>query len=527
MSMSRWIARAYPVLFVLVPILNFAANNPDQFGPRDLFPLAGLAVAGCLALYAIVALVLRRRGPEGLAPFIVFLAVLWFFGYRLVVQRVDPDASNPPHALLMPLGLAITGAAVWLVHRRAALLDGLGRFLTLMGVLLLGWSSVQIASGWRQGRETIARSALARDLARPIEGPATVKGPERDIYLIVLDEYANSAVMRERLGYDNRPFEDSLRALGFYVPRFVGSNYAHTLLSLPSMLNSAHLTRLEREVGARVKHPALPNYILRHSRVASYLEARGYRYVFFPSHWWYSTSDIAMADEEFRPWSGFDLTRMMTSGELQRTVRGASVLYYLDPDHRWEAAHVRRSLQGVADIPAVAGPTFTFAHILKPHDPYVFDRNCGVLKRQREDDDIGPYVEQVECLNRLVLATVHEILERSTVPPIILLQGDHGTSTLGATGYDDPADVPAAAARERLGAFGAYYLPAGGSKEFGDTVTVVNVLGNVLRYYFDADLPRSGDDQYMSPADFPYEFRRLDARWLAGDHSVPVIRAGR
>ena len=173
-------------------------------------------------------------------------------------------------------------------------------------------------------------------------------------------------------------------------------------------------------------------------------------------------------------------------------------------------------------------PTFTFAHILKPHDPYVFDRSCGVMERRPDVDEIGPYVEQVQCINRLVLATVREILRRSTVPPIILLQGDHGTSTFGATGYDDPADVPAAAARERFGAFGAYYLPDGGAKAFGDTVTVVNVLGNVLRYYFGARLPRAADDQYMSPANFPYEFRRLDARWLAGDHSaVPVLRAGR
>ena len=282
MSMSRWIARTYPVLFVLVPILNFAANNPDQFGPRDLFPLAGLVVAGCLAVYAITALVLRGRAPEGLPPFIALLAVVWFFGYRQVVQRVDPDGSSPPHLLLVTLGLALTVAIVWWVRRRPILLDGVGRYTTLMGVLLLGWSSVQIASGWRQGRSAIAQSALARDLARPIEGPTTVRGPERDIYLIVLDEYANAAVMRERLGYDNRPFEDSLRALGFYLPRFAGSNYAHTLLSLPSLLNSAHLTRLEREVGAQVKHPALPNHLLRHSRVPSYLEERGYRYVFSP-----------------------------------------------------------------------------------------------------------------------------------------------------------------------------------------------------------------------------------------------------
>ena len=81
----------------------------------------------------------------------------------------------------------------------------------------------------------------------------------------------------------------SLRALGFYVPRVVRSNYLHTLLSLPSLLNAAHLTALEQEIGAKVKHPRLPNYLLEHARVIQYLQQRGYEYVFFPSDWWHST----------------------------------------------------------------------------------------------------------------------------------------------------------------------------------------------------------------------------------------------
>jgi hypothetical protein len=181
----------------------------------------------------------------------------------------------------------------------------------------------------------------------------------------------------------------------------------------------------------------------------------------------------------------------------------------------------------MAEVPRSEGPAFAFAHIMKPHDPYVFDRECRTLRRGADHDDVGPYLEQLQCLNRMVLATVRLILERSEVPPIILLQGDHGTLLLHATGYADPGKVPPEAARERLGAFGAYYLPGGGAAAFGDTVTVVNVMGNVLRYYFGAGLPRASDAQYISPAEFPYDFRRVDAEWLSGEDSVSAIGAGR
>ena len=153
--------------------------------------------------------------------------------------------------------VAVSVALVSWIRRRERLLDGMGRFLTLMSALLVIYAGIQITTGWLRGRQAIEQSALAARLAQPIPGPATVPAPKRDIYLIVLDEYANSSVLRERFGYDNRPFEDSLRALGFYIPPVVRSNYVHTLLSLPSMLNAAHLVELEKELGPETKHPAI------------------------------------------------------------------------------------------------------------------------------------------------------------------------------------------------------------------------------------------------------------------------------
>jgi hypothetical protein len=527
-GMSRRVTKAYPYLLALVPILYYAVKSMGQFEPWVLALLLGIVLVGCGLVYALAALATARRGPAALPPFVALLAVAWFFAYPILSRKLSGNAVYVAHAILIPAGLVLSLALLWWIRRRGRLLEGMGRLLTLMGALLVGWSTIQIGAGWLRGHRAITHSALARKLARPIEGPATPAQPQRDIYLIVLDEYANSDVLRERFGYDNRPFEDSLRALGFHVPRLVRSNYFHTLLSLPSLLNSAHLASLERELGPKNTRFALPNYLLEHNRVAPYLEARGYRYVFFPSLWWHSTRTSSVADAEFRPWTGFDLLRAMSGGELQRRVGGMSVLRYLDRDHRWEADHARRTFKGLAALPRAGGPVFAFAHILKPHDPYVFDRECRTLDRQKEVDDVAPYLEQVECVNRLVLDTVREILRASEVPPIILLQGDHGTRLLDATkGYPSSEQVPPAAARERFGAFGAYYLPDGGAAAFGDTVTVVNVLGNVLRYYFGARLPRAGDEQYISPADFPYAFRRVGARWLAGDDSAGAVhRAG-
>jgi hypothetical protein len=58
---------------------------------------------------------------------------------------------------------------------------------------------------------------------------------------------------------------------------------------------------------------------------------------------------------------------------------------------------------------------------------------------------------------------------------------------------------------------------------FDEPVTLVNVLGNVLGYYFNADLPRSGNDMYVSGQQL-YRFFRVDSRvFELGPDSEPIL----
>jgi hypothetical protein len=304
------------------------------------------------------------------------------------------------------------------------------------------------------------------------------------------------------------------------IPRVVRSNYMHTTLSLPSLLNAAHLTELTNEMGPATSDPSIPNYLTEHNRTVRFLRARGYRFIFFPSQWWLSTRHNREADVEFRQWPQ-PSARELSHTELRRKVREISLLDDLQPDLSDDLDHVRRTLDGLRKVPRMGEgkPAFAFAHIMKPHHPFVFDARCHVRQHhpaRRGRGDSG-YPVQLRCLNPLVLQLVDTLLASSAIPPIILIQGDHGTKTLGATSARSAARISPSAARERFGAFGAYYLPDGGALEFGDTVTVVNVLGNVLRYYFGADLPRQPDDLYMSVSKAFYEFRQADPVWLSRD----------
>lgn len=414
-------------------------------------------------------------------------------------------------------------AGAWWLSRRQPALQRVNTFFALTGLLLVAFLGVRIGVDQLRARSQLEASVLVRNLSRPVV-PSTAAArasgeAQRDVYLLVLDEYANSGVLSARFGFDNRLFEDSLRALGFTVPRLVRSNYVHTLLSLPSLLNFSHLTSLGSEIGVRATDPTLPNHLVENNRTVSFLKAQGYRFVFYPSQWWMSTRHNRHADSELRVWKGFDLARDASRSDLRRAFVGRTPFALLHKSDRHDADHVERTLAGLEELPADPRPTFAFAHLLNPHYPYVFDAACRPYP-VRSGRGWGQgreqvYLAQVQCLNSLLLGTVTELLQRSSPSPVILLVGDHGTNSLGYSDAKSAEHVSPAQAGERFGAFGAFYLPEGGQGVLGDSVTLVNLLPKVLNHYFDAGIELSPDSLYMSLEQTPYLMVPVDPASLS------------
>jgi hypothetical protein len=324
-----------------------------------------------------------------------------------------------------------------------------------------------------------------------------------------LDEYANSEILRKHLGFDNHELEDSLRQLGFFIPRLVRSNYLHTTLSLPSLLNFTHLSGVSRELGPQNNDPTLLNRALEQNRTARFLRSRGYRFEFFPSQWWPSTARNREADREHQNAIASTFWGELARTELRRGLWNRSVLRYLGPTvESVDAEYLKETFHGLAQHGSARQPTFIFAHLILPHTPYVFDERCRTISAP-DVQDRAHYVGQLRCANALILELVTQLLRQSAQPPIILLQGDHGTQMLDFNSATTAQRISADQAEERFGAFGAYYFP-GGAYWLGDTLTLVNLLPKVLNHYFRAALPPIPDDLFVSQGDKPLEFVRVE-----------------
>jgi hypothetical protein len=511
--------RLHPFLFVVIPVVNVMVRNTGAASLRDLLALALTMLVACALVYAAAILALRNWVEREAVPLLVSLAIGLFYTYP-VFRAAYNQARGEPGGLMLAgtVSVALMVAAlggVWWLARRPDRLIRANTFFGVMGLLLIAFLGARVFADQVRARSQVRSSVLARRLSQPIpvkSDPGSV--PARDIYIIILDEYANSSVLRERFGFDNREFEDSLRRLGFTIPTLVRSNYAQTLLSLPSFLNFSYVTELGKELGPRQTDPTLPNHLVENNRTVSYLKRRGYRFVFFPSQWWLSTSRNRHADFEFSAWNGFHLGRAATRSDLRRAFVSETPLALLHHGDHHDADHVKRVLSRLGQLPSDSAPTFALAHILNPHHPYVFDADCRPYpKRPGRGWGQGrgkDYLEQVQCLNNLLLGTVTRLVQDSKADPVILLISDHGSNSLR---YSSPATAEAVSpeqARERFGAFGAFRLPDGGNANIPDSVTLVNVIPIVLNTYFDASLPLSPDSLYMSLEQTPYLFVPVD-----------------
>jgi hypothetical protein len=529
----------YPILFAIFLPLAILAQRPTYIPVGDA---AAVCLTGAVAVAAMMAVVygigrvwLRPDPAASVAAAGAFGAVGLFYGYRVLGVVGLLIVAHPTPALMV--GCALVGVCAWAYRRRdfSRLFShrfGIERYLTVVGAVLVTWSAAQVTVRQVAGARALTRSELVRELARPVPLRARVAAPagdsaaerakrKRDVYVIVLDEYASSDVLRERFGFDNRPFEDSLRALGFRIPASVRSNYAITLLSVPSLLNFAQMRPLADEMAASSRMSTPLNYLIEHNRAAAFLKGQGYRYVFFPSAWFPATRASAEADAQYDPYRGFDLGRSIYRSQFRTKLASVTMLSafrnVLPSAAAVYAEHTTRTFAGVTAVAGSVGPTFVFAHVLMPHDPWFMDAACRpVLARdlmsQGWDHSPASHAmlrDQVQCVNEQTLKTVRTLIARSQPSPIIIIQGDHGTQESLNPPLSDTAVPDIEQARERFRAFGAYYLPGGGAAAMPESTSVVNVLRHVFSYYFDADLPPLPNTMFYS-FQLPYAMTELD-----------------
>jgi hypothetical protein len=520
---SRWVV--HPFLIAIYPILALGAQNAGQVLLRDLVGLIAVVVLAVLASLLVLHFALRDVRKAGL---ITSLAVVLFATFatvheacELIATRLGPywvkgEYRVYPMALVLFEVLLLAGLArmflVKIKDARAAtsFLNVFALFLVIFpfSILVL----VKAPTAARPPRQAVA-----------FELPPRSDRPQLpDIYYIILDGYARSDVMKELFQFDNEPFLQRLERKGFYVARRSTSNYCQTPLSLSSSLNAVYLDDLVKALG--VDQTELTDLIGTNNVVAT-LRPLGYKFVTFATG--FDPTEHPEADVYSTPrpyFSGFQ--RMVVDSTPLRQI-------WPGPNDLKSSMLSRERTQYLLDhLPEIAhdpAPTFTFAHLVAPHPPFVFGKNgetVGVRylnfeianrnkARGRFADPerfIEGYRDQSIFITRRIEETIDRILATSPEPPIIILQSDHG-SELNL----DPEDVQNTDLKERMSILNAYYFPGKRYEGIYDSISPVNSFRVLLNTFYGANIKLLPDRSYFSTWSEPYKFVDVtDAVWSSG-----------
>jgi hypothetical protein len=321
-----------------------------------------------------------------------------------------------------------------------------------------------------------------------------------DIYYIILDGYGRQDTLMEYMNFDNSQFIDYLESRGFYVADQSQANYDHTTYSISSSLNMNYIEPISRPVNIY----AYKELAISENRARMFLSELGYRFVTFYTP--FSYTDVTDSDHYF-PLKNFTrahtqrLAELLLPGSLAAIPLEANIIF---PSGRYRdyQEFLQSSLQQVTEISREEGPNFVFFHVLVPHYPYIFDQNGSITPdrpyllfrdyRGSVQERVALYRGQAMYISLQMETMIDMILISSTVPPIIIIQGDHGP------GFDFDSNNTTICLRDRISILNAYYLPGLASNPIYNTITPVNTFRVIFNQYFGADFELLDDTVYYN-----------------------------
>ena len=155
----------------------------------------------------------------------------------------------------------------------------------------------------------------------------------------------------------------------------------------------------------------------------------------------FSPSGRILSGPETRDPFSFETVSRLSSRFTTTLLRTTAARPFLS--HEFSAEHDRRYdrdhpfrilawLDFMKEVGTLESPKFVFAHILKPHWPYSFDKygnvtfHFGGWSDDHDPTVPGAFYGQIIWLNARMLEVIDAILDDYEEPPIMVIAGDHG-----------------------------------------------------------------------------------------------------
>jgi len=479
----------HPILFSLFfPLSMLQANYGVTPVSEVIRPMVFTAIVSII-VYSLVFLVLRNWEKTSAISFIL-LFIFFTFGhlYDLLKPVKIFSFSIGRIRFILPVLILLAAFLIFIMIRSKTKLRNVNWLLFFVSVFLLVSVIGQLVFAGISFAKT--NTDLSKnDLSLAVDDSIV----KRDVYYIILDKYTRDDYLSTDYGLDTSEFINQLEDMGFYVASCSQPNYTGTALSLASSLNYEYLDTLAPDLINQNRSWSNFAAYIKDSKARQFFTDLGYKFVTAETaHFWVNISDSDVYLKRNVTAGQIELTSfetMFLQSTLIRAVYGLTPLGQIKTVVPYERSHYERilfTLDQMKKVPEITSPTFSYIHLVVPHHPYVFTPEGEYLVT--EDEKTG-YLDNIRFINKQIIPVLEEIISKSEVPPIIVLQADHG---------NDGDDVYAI--------FNAYYLPGIDPDVLYPGITPVNTFRVILDNYFNTNLGLLEDVTYTWEWEGVYDF---------------------
>ena len=499
--MRRIASILYPFLFAVYPILALRNSNLSYVEAAEVVRPVLISLLATGLVWGSLRLLVGDWERAGL---LTTLLMLLFSLYGHVFFELQSlFGENVRHRLVLAGFGAILVLGTWLIVAKLRDTRDAITVLSGIGFVLVGYSLLQSVrndiANLQAAAATVSRNAVLAGTV-PQAGDASMP----DIYWILLDGHSRSDILRQYFDDDNSAFIRELENMGFYVASCSQSNYPSTKFSVISLMNANYL-------------PSIPGVVsglppLYSSLVIQTVRSKGYSVIAFENRskghfelredMRISRNQLAFGNIDlFGGLSEFETMLARTSllrliYDMPQLVPGLNPQILQQAEYYEHFQQVHFILDKLPDLPRMDRPRFVFTHILVPHQPYIFTPSGDFYWAA---DAVEGYRSNTQFIDARIVPTLKKIIEGSRTPPIIIVQGDHGSS-IG----DDP--------RVRMSILNAYYVDEATRADLYPTITPVNSFRIIFNHYFGTNYPILED----------LSFRVFgEGRMREGRHPVP------
>ena len=491
----------YTILFAVYPTVTLLAHNIGEVEASVAYRAIWVSGLVSLVLVLVGYLFFCDLKIAGVLTFL-FLFGLFFYGhiYGYVRGWEVNGVILGRHTYFMVVWLGLLLILGWVILRSKTIIDILPSFLSTVVIFLLALPVFQLVSyqfrTWQNSRKIVHP-----EISLPDQSVESYP----DVYYIILDMYGRHDVLLDDFGYDDSPFLQELRDMGFYVAECGQSNYHSTAYSLSSVLNINYLPDISDRFSPDNMDTTLMWYLIQNSGVVESFKSLGYQVVAFETG--YRWTELQDADHYYKLRSNgindFENLLLRNSFASVFFERGMVDRFRLTSDRRKHDLSIY-VLDELEKVPLLAGPKFVFIHLTIPHPPYVMGPSGelevvspiyeGNESYYIEDEYKLGYINQVKYLNSRMPQVLKSILERSKQPPVIIMQGDHGPRYVE---IEKQVDI-----------LNAYYFPEPAPEPY-PSISPINNFRMIFNTYFGASLSLLPDWSYWARIETPFDLMEI------------------